>query len=124
MEKKVKLFDVEGIHLLGNFDYGNVIGLDDEGYDYITNKNSKCNKEKAAEIDQAMAELKFNEPREQKKLDVAYLHVLDACNLHCVGCYSFVSDRNKIQAMSTEEVKRLIDQLKKCGVQENRHFRR
>ncbi len=118
MEKKVKLFDVEGIHLLGNFDYGNVIGLDDEGYDYITNKNSKCNKEKAAEIDQAMAELKFNEPREQKKLDVAYLHVLDACNLHCVGCYSFVSDRNKIQAMSTEEVKRLIDQLKKCGVQE------
>ena len=118
MNKKVKLFDVEGIHLLGNFDHGNIIGLDEEGYEYITNKNSGCDKAKADEIDQAMEELGFNVRRKEKKLDVAYLHVLDACNLHCVGCYSFVSDRNKIQAMSTREVKRLIDQLHKCGVEE------
>ena len=50
MDGKVKLFDVEGIHLLGNFDYGNVIGLDDEGYDYIVNKDSTCDKKKAEEI--------------------------------------------------------------------------
>lgn len=118
MDGKVKLFDVEGIHLLGNFDYGNVIGLDDEGYDYIVNKDSTCDKKKAEEIEQAMTELKFYEKREEKKLDVAYLHVLDACNLHCVGCYSFVSDRNKIQAMSTDQVKRLINQLHKSGVEE------
>lgn len=118
MSKKVKLFDVDGIHLLGNFDYGNVIGLDDEGYDYITNENSTCNKVKAAEIEQAMVELKFNVKRPEKKIDIAYLHVLDACNLHCVGCYSFVRDRNKIQAMSTDEVKRLINQLYKSGVEE------
>ena len=31
METK-KLFDIDGIHMLGNFDNGAVIGLDDEGY--------------------------------------------------------------------------------------------
>lgn len=31
MDGNKKLFDIDGIHMLGNFDNGAVIGLDDEG---------------------------------------------------------------------------------------------
>ena len=118
MDGNKKLFDIDGIHMLGNFDNGAVIGLDDEGYAYVETADSKlCDEKKQAEIDNAMKEMGFLDKEQEKKIDAAYLHVIDACNLHCVGCYSFIEDRNTSKKLSCDEIKKILDGLKQVGVQ-------
>ena len=118
MDGNKKLFDIDGIHMLGNFDNGAVIGLDDEGFAYEETADSKlCDEKKQAEIDNAMKEMGFLDKEQEKKIDAAYLHVIDACNLHCVGCYSFIEDRNTSKKLSCDEIKKILDGLKQVGVQ-------
>ena len=118
MDGNKKLFDIDGIHMLGNFDNGAVIGLDDEGYAYVETADSKlCDEKKQAEIDNAMKEMGFLDKEQEKKIDAAYLHVIDACNLNCVGCYSFIEDRNTSKKLSCDEIKKILDGLKQVGVQ-------
>lgn len=118
MSKDIKLFDVNGIHMLGNFDNGAVIGLDDEGLDYVKNIDSSlCDKKKKEEIDNAMQEMGFLDKTNEKKIDAAYVHVTDACNLHCVGCYSFVEDRNSLKKLSTDDIYIILDGLRNAGTQ-------
>lgn len=68
-----KLFDIDGIHMLGNFDNGAVIGLDDEGYTYVEKGDSElCDEKKREEIDDAMKEMGFFDKAPEKKIDAAY----------------------------------------------------
>lgn len=118
MNKSIKLFDVDGIHMLGNFDNGAVIGLDDEGLAYIKNAESNlCDKTKREEIDNAMQEMGFLNEINEKKIDAAYVHVIDACNLHCVGCYSYIEDRNLLKKLSTDEILTILNGLRRVGTQ-------
>ena len=37
--------------------------------------------------------------------------------MHCVGCYSFIEDRNTSKKLSCDEIKKILDGLKQVGVQ-------
>lgn len=118
MSENTKLFDIDGIHMLGNFDNGSVIGLDEEGYAYIKNANPElCDKKKRDEIDMAMREIGFLDAVPEKRIDAAYVHVIDACNLHCVGCYSYVENRNSLNKLSLGEIQKILDGLRRVGTQ-------
>lgn len=113
-----KLFDIDGIHMFGNLDNGSVIGLDEEGYSYIKEGNSElCDKKKRDEIDRAMNEMGFLDDSAEKRIDAAYVHVIDACNLHCVGCYSYVENRNSVDQLSLDEIQKILDGLRRVGTQ-------
>lgn len=114
--KDIRLFDIDGIHMIGNFDNGAVIGLDNDGLNYIKKGEQNICAQKKEEIDNAMQEMGFLDEIE-KKIDSVYLHVTDACNLHCIGCYSFIDNRNLLNNLSTNQMKRILDSLKKVGVQ-------
>ena len=49
-------------------------------------------------------------------MDSAYLHVNDRCILHCIGCYSYVENRNNKKELSYEEICNILKKLKESGV--------
>lgn len=123
MSNNVRVFEVKGVTMLGNFENGSVIGLDVEGLDFINSnyvfRNRKFNqavvKQERTELDAAVHDLGFLN-KEEDKVDSAYVHVTDACNLHCLGCYSFVEKRNVQNEMDTETLKRIFKSLSDVGV--------
>ena len=42
----------------------------------------------------------------------------DRCNLHCVGCYSYICNRNKQTDMTTEQIEYVLDELYSQGVKD------
>lgn len=105
------------IHMIGNFDNGAVIGLDEEGFAYLDKADPKvCNEKKREEINKALKEMGFLDKKE-KRIDAAYVHVTDACNLHCVGCYSYIDNRNTRKELSGKDIKTVLDSLKSAGTQ-------
>lgn len=123
MSNNVKIFDVKGIKMLGNFENGSIIGLDNDGLNYVF-ENYSINENKlqpvknirnSNDIENALDELGFFEP-EKDIIDSAYLHVTDSCNLHCLGCYSFVESRNAQSEMDTSTIKKILVSMSSAGV--------
>lgn len=120
LNKDVKLFQIDGISILGNFQNGAVIGLDEEGIDYITSgiTNNEYDTKITAnqELMEALFELDYYNDNVKNELDAAYLHVTDRCNLHCLGCYSYVEKRNSRSDLSTLDFYHILQALKEVGV--------
>lgn len=53
-----------------------------------------------------------------RTLKSAYLHLTDRCNLECVGCYSFVEDRNRRPDLTLQQILDTLDQLASQGVEQ------
>lgn len=49
-------------------------------------------------------------------IESAYIHVNSACNLHCLGCYSFVENRNDKKELNLNEWEQIVQQLIENGV--------
>lgn len=47
----------------------------------------------------------------------AYIHVTNKCNLHCLGCYSDNTARNKECDLSGKDMLRFLDELRSAGVE-------
>ena len=117
---------VEGIPVIGNLKNSHVIGLDKSGQelvDWIEEKNTLPQEipESLLPLLKILQEKEFIETEENKRLPMkilksAYLHVTDHCNLHCLGCYSYVDKRNKRKELSLEEYKEILDKLTAAGV--------
>ncbi len=120
LNKDVELFQIDGISILGNFQNGAVIGLDEEGKDYILNNQmvdeTKVISSNIAELREALLELDFYQHKTEKEIDAAYLHVTDRCNLHCLGCYSFVDSRNEKKDLSTNDFFYILLSLREAGI--------
>lgn len=120
LNKDVELFQIDGISILGNFQNGAVIGLDEEGKEYILNNQAHTEEEgkngTIAELREALQELDFYQDRADKEIDAAYLHVTDKCNLHCLGCYSFVDMRNEKEDLRKEDCFQILSSLKDAGI--------
>lgn len=121
LHDRTYLFNVKGVNIIGNGDNGAIIGLDDEGLNFIDKikqgKLGECSlSEEEQQIMTALNEFGYF-TRSSGNLDTAYLHVTDRCNLSCVGCYSFIENRNSQKDLSTEELLSIVDQLAECGVQ-------
>ncbi len=125
VDKSVRLFEIEGIRMIGNIANGSIIGLDDDGYALVqklindlTLTEDDLN-ENTVQILDYMEDLGFFEgARQDTKLKAAYLHLTDRCNLNCVGCYSYVEHRNKRDVLPYESVCKVLDELKKNGVEQ------
>ena len=121
--KDVKKFYVEGIPIVGKFSNNQVVGLTEEGekiVNYIEQNGEYPSflSENAQILINTLEENNFFEQgKKEKKLKSAYLHVTDHCNLHCKGCYSYVSARNTQQELCLEDYKRIIDKLLAAGVE-------
>ena len=58
----------------------------------------------------------FDDKEENSKLNSAYVHITDNCNLHCIGCYSYIDNRNTSKDLSLEQICIIFDKLSKSGV--------
>lgn len=122
LNSSVKQFNIEGIDMIGNIQSGSIIGLDKKGIDFINHINQfNVINEKELDLEEkellnALKENLFLEEDTSQALNSAYVHVTDNCNLHCVGCYSFVEDRNLKDNLSFEDICKIFDSLKSSGV--------
>ncbi|WP_250673394.1 radical SAM protein (plasmid) [Paraclostridium ghonii] len=122
LNSSVKQFNIEGINMIGNIQNGAIIGIDKKGLDFIEHINKKkFINEKELDLEQigllnALKEHSFLEENIYPFLNSAYVHVTDNCNLHCVGCYSFVDDRNCKDNLSLKDFCELFNSLKNSGV--------
>ncbi len=117
----IKLFDLDKIPVIGNFRNQAVIGLDNDGLSFISKIKSGpidlgCLTEKENQLLAALKDNGYFDPDVADSLTSAYVHVTDKCNLHCVGCYSFIKDRNQKEDLSTEQMKYIFKKLVDCGV--------
>ena len=125
----VKKFNLDGIPIIGNFRNQIVIGLDQTGVELVskiesdqvnkTNQDILSKKEK--ELLEALEKNNFFETKLENKQDrclisTAYLHVTDSCNLNCIGCYSYIKNRNQKKDLSLEQIKYILDTLSQNGV--------
>lgn len=122
LHDRTYLFNIKGVNIIGNGENGAIIGLDAAGIDFINRikkegliEESTLNNEEK-QIMAALNELGYFK-NDTGILKNAYLHVTDRCNLTCVGCYSFIEDRNTQKDLSTAQLKHIVDQLADCGVE-------
>lgn len=114
--------DINGIHMIINTENGAVVGVDDDGLEQYRNLEEKS--EVVQTDDRVLYQfLKENEfisdsPFNKNRLTLmtAYIHVTNKCNLHCLGCYSDNSARNKEKDLSSNDIVRILDELKNGGV--------
>ncbi|MEJ8303374.1 radical SAM/SPASM domain-containing protein [Saccharibacillus sacchari] len=119
---KVKPFMIEGISMIGNLLNGSIIGLDEEGNRFVQRilEAEPIEKEYLSPSEQELLDCMsingfFNPDEASPK--AAYVHLTDRCNLHCVGCYSFIDERNQQNVLSLEEVCEILSKLKEAGVE-------
>ena len=108
----VKTFKVKGITIIANRNNGMVIGLDREGEEVVDLLKSNLIEisslsDNQKELYKVLEENDFLKScyKEIKGIDSVYLHVNSACNLHCLGCYSYVENRNTRNELSFDEWK-------------------
>ncbi len=116
MNNNVRVFEVDGIKILGNFNNGAIIGLDEAAYNYIYN-DAEYDEQSKIELENALKDLGFYDDVKTNDMFATYLHVNDRCNLHCIGCYSYIDDRNNQKELSTEELCYVLDNLKTMNLQ-------
>jgi sulfatase maturation enzyme AslB (radical SAM superfamily) len=125
LHKRIKQFEIEGLDMIENLCNGSIIGLDDKGRNLVNLINDTglirtelLDSEEQHLLD-CMIESKFF-TEEETSLKAAYVHLTDNCNLHCIGCYSYVENRNLKQenGLALESIYYILDQLKSSGVEQ------
>lgn len=113
-------FEVDGINMIGNNRNGSLIGLNNEGNKLVENIYNIGEFEVSQETEQLYETLKegyyFEDETKHNRITSAYVHVTDNCNLHCIGCYSYVEERNKKRDLSYRDICYELDQLAENGV--------
>ena len=111
--------------MIGNMHNGAIIGLNRNGLRFIEDRNDgiylhsdilKSNNVEDSELFEALRNNMFFENNMCNQLNSAYVHVTHNCNLHCVGCYSFVEKRNSKNNLSFDEICKIFYILKQAGV--------
>lgn len=121
LNKNNVVCDIMGIHMIINTENGAVVGVDNDGLEqYQRLSEATMPTLTDQELYQFLAENEFisDSPFDKKRATImtAYIHVTNKCNLHCLGCYSDNEARNKEDDLSTEEMKRILDELRSVGV--------
>ena len=124
INSNTELVKKQSIWLLMNFENQAVIGLDKVGMTFWEHikKDDVCYEEIAnnKELYDSLFELDFlklnYKIKERKKISSAYVHLLNRCNLNCLGCYSMNDKRNKEVDASTDKWKLAFVRLAQAGV--------
>lgn len=119
----VARFDLGGIPVVGNLATGCIVGLTPEG-DALCGELTRREVE-PTEISAPCAPLVeylsaqgffASDDAAPSRLSSAYLHVTNACNLSCTGCYSCDEDRNRAPDPTIAELEHAIGLLAALGV--------
>lgn len=128
LSKDFRMTILGGKCLIGNVANGSFIVLSKEGHALIEKimQGEACN---VADLSDNLKEMltvalecdilcgtKDESEGIPVRVNSAYIHVTNMCNLHCVGCYSFDNKRNVEKDMSLECVKAILRKLKSGGV--------
>lgn len=115
-----RVFDIDGITMLGNLKNGLVVGLETWEVD-ICNAflDGRLSIEELSGLDRLLASViegAFAEEASSKTFKCAYLHITDRCNLNCRGCYSRVSSGNEGFEPTFEQIKQALTFLSRWGI--------
>lgn len=116
-------FNIEDIEMIGNTNNGSIIGLSDKGNQLVEKieegKEIKLEllSDEEKNLYNALCEQQYFEKNKKEKLHIAYFHVNNDCNLHCLGCYSHDSHRNKEKNLSFEQACLVLRKLKEMGAE-------
>ncbi|KAB1440471.1 radical SAM/SPASM domain-containing protein [Candidatus Galacturonibacter soehngenii] len=126
LSENIKLLKIHSIWILSNFDNQSVIGLDEQGVTFWKQlENGNVNKkdiDNNEELYNALFELGFltqnksNINKRELRITSAYVHLLNRCNLNCVGCYSMNDERNIESDASADKWKLAFERLALAGV--------
>lgn len=101
--------NIMGIHLIINTENGAVVGVDDDGleqYQRLSEVSAQMPTDQA--LYQFLIENEFisDSPFDKNRAAImtAYIHVTNKCNLHCLGCYSDNTARNKERDLSGKDI--------------------
>lgn len=118
----VIMFEAFSVPMVGNAATSYLIGLTSEGAEVCRRMLAEdVSEEEVAAVDAHLPEHLqrggFLESRERScSLQSAYLHVTQACNLDCVGCYSCDEQRNRSEDLPLEALCAIVDELGRRGV--------
>ncbi len=125
LSSNCRFMNICGVDIIGNPNTGVVIGLDAEGGDLIQKlkQGIPYSMETLTENQQLLLNALvdngfFSEQAAHYKVRCSYLHVTSHCNLNCEGCYSYEANRNGVPDLSLPEIKRILDNLSKAGLDE------
>lgn len=124
LNASVARFDVGGIPVVGNLATGCIVGLTPEG-DALCGELMRRDVESAeiapgcVPLVEYLAAQGFlvSGAAASPRLSSAYLHVTNACNLSCAGCYSSDADRNRAPDPTLAELERALELLAALGVE-------
>lgn len=114
----VMIFQVKGIFMIGNFRTGSFIGLNQDGLEFVNAIKAEQPPTitvATKELDKALSSGGYYE-KNIDKIYTAYFHVTDRCNLHCIGCYSFIENRNCKNDLTLEKEMEILDKLWELGI--------
>ena len=119
----VKLFEVDGIPIIGNVDSGAMAGLTSAAAQCCRSVlDGEMGGEAIASVDSNLFSYLqrsgfFEEDWRYRHPTSAYVHVTQRCNLNCRGCYSMSSLRNNIEDPSVEKLRVAFGELSRNGVE-------
>lgn len=125
LNDNVELVKVRTVWLLSNFDNQSIIGLDSKGVQFWEHmkEGSICEQEikENKELYESLFELGFIFKEKSNKenewgISSAYVHLLNRCNLSCLGCYSMNDGRNVECDATTDKWKTGFERLAQAGV--------
>jgi len=116
-------FQIDGIRMIGNNRTGALVGLDENGVVFT----QEIENDKFPEVTESMMPLYqalksggfFREGNNSdNRIMSAYLHVTDRCNFHCIGCYSYVDERNNKKDLTFEQLCYELEELSENHVKD------
>lgn len=122
-----KTVSVKGIYILCNAENRSVIGLDEKGFKFwekiAEGTDVYAGDAEKDELINSLLELDFISPDPYDKsrhnginIVSAYLHITNYCNLHCLGCYSYDSNRNSGIDPMLEDLKKAMFELDRAQI--------
>lgn len=119
--KNVRRIITGGVPVVGNIATGSFILLTKEGeqlFDEIQEGKEILENELNSNLKELLEvaleeEILATEEVEEGNIKIvsAYLHITNYCNLHCIGCYSNDSQRNRSEDLSLSQIKKILDVL-------------
>lgn len=121
--RSVRLFQFGGIGIIGSLATGCSFGLSEEAFlactrlydgDVSLEGFKKQNEALYSELSDAGF---FDDVEAVSSIKSCYLHITQACNMNCVGCYSWSRSRNVSKDLSTSEVFHVLDGLRNMSIE-------
>lgn len=124
-QKNVVEFTIRNINMIGNADNGSIIGLSPNGVKLVEKIKTLhsldeietlISSSKDNTLISALKEQGYFDGQTERRMEAAYFHLNNDCNLHCLGCYSHNTERNHGKNLTYEEICIALKKMKEMGI--------